>query len=228
MFDTNDSPIQAVLTSFASDTTTLNNNLKAMLDKKSNAGQRGTFQQIDTIVAEKLMEEINKLPEEVPKPETMEKGFRPFVSCIRKNTMRLGATSYPLAGVGGFLVAIDPVCVCLIKASTLMDKADMKVLDQFDSAMEDKKIVKENWPLAILTAGQSMWVPFSSIPLVCTIDETASFLVVPWSIKSLMDGIDSEVADLLLRPALKYGKKHSTEAPWADIVAALETVVQQS
>ena len=94
---------------------------------------------------EQITLDSSKLPSawEMPaagkKPLLLDGAFAPWSVAIRKNTLRVGNTSFPMPGMGCFIVPCKAtVYAALVDANVMIIKADMKLLDQFDEAFDKK------------------------------------------------------------------------------------------
>jgi hypothetical protein len=227
LFEKDSGPIEPLLSAFESGLTTAENSLTVMLAKKANSGLRGSYQQIEVKKAD-IETALAELDNNIKQPDhELSSGFAPFGVVIREKTLRLGVTSYPMTGVGGFVQARGDIGICLVDAAVLIDKSEFQVYDQFDSALDDKRVSKEPWPMAILSPGQTLWVPYGMIPLVCSLSETSAFAVIPWPVNALLKAASSEAIELLVESAIKYGKKHISLSPWDRVVPAFEALLHE-
>ena len=94
--------------------------------------------------------------------------------------------------------------------NTLLERAEIQLLDQLDEALENKKVREISWPMMAVAKGQTCWIPYGTLALVCGADEVASFTVIPW-VNSTMYGAAKqrgEATEFLADALCKYLKKN--------------------
>jgi hypothetical protein len=200
--------------------------LCAMLGKKTHAGLRGSFQQVpskdDSL--SKALAKITFLDSKVA--TRMGNEFVPFVDVIRRHTMRVGISSFPLTGLGAILIPINQIGVSIVDVSLCIDEGDLQLLEQFDKALEDKKMSKNIWPHSVLNPGDALWLPYGVVPLVCTSEEMGSFVVMPVPCEKMLKKVSDDAVELLFNACVKYGKKHIEKTPWKTLVPALTAFLE--
>ena len=214
------SPIQEYLAAVAEQIEGAEAKVVASLAKKSHAALRGVFKQVENVKG--------KLPTAWPEPLSavppllLDGAFSPFAVAIRRFTLRVGFSSFPMAGCGGFIcVQKGELCVAAVDTSILADKADFKLLEQFDEALDSKHVAKVIWPMLRLTEGMVAWMPFGVLPLVtCSEEETGTFTLVPWMTDSLYKKAkeQGDGPEVVVEGLEKHAKKKIAESPW-DVVS---------
>jgi hypothetical protein len=217
------SEVWTVISEGANNTAT---ELCAMLGKKTHAGLRGSFQQVpskdDSL--SKALAKITFLDSKVA--TRMGNEFVPFVDVIRRHTMRVGISSFPLTGLGAILIPINQIGVSIVDVSLCIDEGDLQLLEQFDKAFEDKKMSKNIWPHSVLNPGDALWLPYGVVPLVCTSEEMGSFVVMPVPCEKMLKKVSDDAVELLFNACVKYGKKHIEKTPWKTLVPALTAFLE--
>ena len=94
-------------------------------------------------------------------PESFWEAFRPWAVAVRKYTLRMGLASWPLTGFGCYIAATKlPLLACAVDMNTLLEKAEIQLLDQLDEALENKKVREISWPMMAVAKGQTFWIPY--------------------------------------------------------------------
>jgi hypothetical protein len=222
LFKVGESPVQNLLDAMKDFLSGAEDKMLAQISKKVNQSHRGLLCACD--------QGLDKMPTtwDAPMdswaPEKINGAFCPWSLAVKKYSLRVGVSSWPMAGFGCFIIATKmKVHVCVVDAHVLIDQGEMQLLDSFDEALSNKGLRDQSWPMMTLQPGQTGWVPYGCIALVCGDDEVTSFSVAPWvNAKMFKAGIGrGESTEFLVESLVKYVKKHEEKPGWKRFIDAL-------
>ena len=107
---------------------------------------------------------------------------------------------------------------------TLYTDGGMTSIDNFDAALQHKKVDEKEFEFAIMLQGSIAWQPYGYISLVTAMAPLNSFTVIPWYSIDLYQAADSDIMEMLIATSMKYAKKHKEKEPWKSIISALESL----
>ena len=197
----------------------------ASMGKKANASQRGMFRQVEEPLSEKL--KLSELPQciSLHPAHKIEGEFAPFVACVRRYTLRVGVSSWPMVGFGCFVYALSgPIYMAVVDVTLLINKTELQLLDQFDDMLAAKALREHVWPCCILKKGEVAWVPYGSLPLVCGPEELNTFAILPWVSSALYKSaahVAESGTEFLCAAMTAQAKRHPDAQPWNIIAGPL-------
>ena len=211
------SPMEPLLASISEPLVAAEDAVARHLGKHDNKHLRGTYNQLDASVVQEKKQQLKMvLDSGVPEAQHVLESFAPFACGVRLHTMRQGTVSWPLNGFGAFVYAgKHKVGVAVLDLAQVVEKTGLQLLEQLDKHLDDKKGPDlDSIPVALLTPGMVLWVPFGCICWVTGKEDISTFTVWPWASQELRDKADAEAWELCWAPLAKHAKKKKDEAAW--------------
>ena len=222
LFEVGGSPMQNLVDAMKDSLSGAEDKMLVQISKKANQSHRGLLCVWDQGL-DKMPTAWNS-PMDTWAPEKINGAFCPWSLAVKKYTLRVGVSSWPLAGIGCFIIATKmKVHVCVVDAHVLIDQGEMQLLDAFDEALSSKSLRDQSWPMMTLQPGQSSWVPYGCIPLVCGDEDVTSFSVAPWVNADMFKAGTGrgESTEFLVESLVKYVKQNEDKLIWKRISDAL-------
>ena len=222
LFTKEKTPIDDILASMKVELDGGEDKMAAQLAKKANAACRGLLTMLESVrdrVPSGFQDPMKAMP-----AEKMDGAFAPWSVAVRKHTMRFGFSSWPMLGMGCFPAARRcPVLVCILNVGALIEKGELQLIEQLDDILDSRACREVPWPMAFVSVGEVLWVPYGMLPLVCTFnDDVGTSSVIPWSNTEMMkaaksDGEAAEGAGFSMDALVKFAKRHSDKLPWKSV-----------
>ena len=116
--------------------------------------------------------------------------------------------------------------ILAVDCNTLAEKAEFTMIDKFDTALEHASVKSESWPMLNLEVGSSAWIPYGWAPLVCGLEEVATFVVAPWGNDAMYTSSKEagDASDLMIAAFSKHSKKHSGKEPRSSLAAPINNM----
>ena len=99
----------------------------------------------------------------------------------------------------------------------LSTKCKLNTLDGLDIAMQTRAALKQQRPVVRMAPGESMWVPYGSVPIITSCSEFATFVVIPWVSKELASEHSPDVVEMIYAAFTKFLKSMGNKTPWGQM-----------
>ena len=152
-----------------------------------------------------------------------------MVGVVRIGTMRTSTSAIAFNGYAMWITPVNhTIYVALVEIAPLVEKADLKKLDDAPSVLQNRSLLKTYHTYAIVEVGMTLWVPYGYIPLVAGTEDYTSFITTPCLKKGLITEDLVDVSGLIRDANLRFAKISKDRKPWAAIYPEYAAYVGES
>jgi hypothetical protein len=228
VFDVKDSIIKGLCDTFNPAVDEKSAELMKLLRSPEYKAARGVYAHVEeaSLNVGDLGDELNKFQDgPLPAPAKLGTAFKPFVIACRRHVCRSGVASFPLPGIGCFIVPKDDtVHATLVPIGLMIDAFGLLNMDGLQQAM-DISIKEKSFPMAVIRVGQGLWCPYGYAPIFNTktgAQELDAALIMPWFSQELKDACREDVWGLIAQAISAFASKNAAKKPWATMLTDLK------